>query len=154
MVKPPAVYIAGLLRALRRAIDTDAWAWLGELPGQQLFHPPNVAGWDDDALAGHVRRCAGAGTTVDYALARPLQLGDAQIDDYDATETPDAGRRRGARVLGQPAAHARDARRARALRRRCRAGADWPTGSSSYCRGLRQNALRHLIATSPDLQTS
>ena len=28
MVKPPAVYTAGLLRALGRGVDTQAWAWL------------------------------------------------------------------------------------------------------------------------------
>ena len=47
MVKPPAVYVAGLLRALKRGIDTEAWTWLMSLAGQELFYPPNVAGWDD-----------------------------------------------------------------------------------------------------------
>ena len=32
MVKPPVVYIAGLLRALGRGIDTDAWVWLADMP--------------------------------------------------------------------------------------------------------------------------
>ena len=48
MVKPPVVYTAGLLRALGRGIDTDAWSWLTPMTGQTLFEPPNVAGWDDD----------------------------------------------------------------------------------------------------------
>ena len=47
MVKPPVVYIAGLLRGLGRGIDTSAWVWLAEGAGQRLFYPPNVAGWDD-----------------------------------------------------------------------------------------------------------
>ncbi len=47
MVKPPIVYLAGMLRATGRCIDTEAWAWLGEQMGQMLFWPPNVAGWDD-----------------------------------------------------------------------------------------------------------
>jgi len=47
MVKPPVVYTAGLLRALGRGIDTDAWVWLDDEAGQRLFYPPNVAGWDD-----------------------------------------------------------------------------------------------------------
>ena len=47
MVKPPVVYTAGILRALGRTIDTDAWYWLDYQAGQQLFYPPNVAGWDD-----------------------------------------------------------------------------------------------------------
>jgi uncharacterized protein (DUF1800 family) len=48
MVKPPVVYTAGLLRALDRGIDTSAWWYLDSAAGQQLFYPPNVAGWDDD----------------------------------------------------------------------------------------------------------
>ncbi len=30
-----------------RGITTTDWAWIGSLSGQQLFYPPNVAGWDD-----------------------------------------------------------------------------------------------------------
>ena len=48
MVKPPAVYTAGLLRALGRGVDTQAWAWLSSMSGQRLFMPPNVSGWDDE----------------------------------------------------------------------------------------------------------
>ena len=47
MVKPPVVYTAGLLRRLGRRIDTLDWVWLDALAGQQLFYPPNVAGWDE-----------------------------------------------------------------------------------------------------------
>src|SRR5215207_8744255 len=48
MTKPPVVYTAGLLRAAGRGIDTDGWAWLNGLAGQQLFYPPNVSGWNDE----------------------------------------------------------------------------------------------------------
>ena len=47
MVKPPIVHLAGMLRALGRYIDTDAWRWLCDPAGQVLFWPPNVSGWDD-----------------------------------------------------------------------------------------------------------
>jgi uncharacterized protein (DUF1800 family) len=47
MVKPPVVYVAGLLRGLGRGVDTSSWVWLGEGAGQRLFYPPNVSGWDD-----------------------------------------------------------------------------------------------------------
>jgi uncharacterized protein (DUF1800 family) len=47
MVKPPVVYAAGILRALGRGIDSEDWVWLCRDAGQLLFHPPNVAGWDD-----------------------------------------------------------------------------------------------------------
>ena len=48
MVKPPVVYTAGLLRALGRGIDNSAYWYLDAAAGQQLFYPPNVAGWDDE----------------------------------------------------------------------------------------------------------
>ncbi|HEY3595046.1 MAG TPA: DUF1800 family protein, partial [Polyangiaceae bacterium] len=47
MVKSPALYNAGLLRRLGHGIDTTAYSWLGDMAGQRLFSPPNVAGWDD-----------------------------------------------------------------------------------------------------------
>jgi uncharacterized protein (DUF1800 family) len=47
IVKSPAVFNAGLLRRLGDGVTTTAYAWLGALAGQQLFYPPNVAGWDD-----------------------------------------------------------------------------------------------------------
>jgi uncharacterized protein (DUF1800 family) len=47
MVKPPVVQAAGMLRAVGRGIDTNAWAWLCDGAGQYLFLPPNVSGWDD-----------------------------------------------------------------------------------------------------------
>jgi uncharacterized protein (DUF1800 family) len=46
MVKPPIVQIAGMLRAIGRYIDTDAWVWESQSAGQMPFYPPNVAGWE------------------------------------------------------------------------------------------------------------
>jgi uncharacterized protein (DUF1800 family) len=48
MVKPPVVYTAGVLRMSNRPIDTINWVSLDDKAGQRLFYPPNVAGWDDD----------------------------------------------------------------------------------------------------------
>ena len=47
MVKPPIVQIAGMLRARRAGVTTDAWTWIADNAGQRLFDPPNVAGWDE-----------------------------------------------------------------------------------------------------------
>ena len=49
LVKPPVVYMAGLLRATGQTITHDAWVWLAPLAGQMLFYPPNVSGWNDRA---------------------------------------------------------------------------------------------------------
>jgi uncharacterized protein (DUF1800 family) len=48
LVKPPAVFTAGVLRMTGRGVDTINWVSLGDSAGQRLFYPPNVAGWDDD----------------------------------------------------------------------------------------------------------
>jgi uncharacterized protein (DUF1800 family) len=47
MVKPPVVYAAGLLRAIGGRVDGRNWASFGSLGGQRLFYPPDVAGWDE-----------------------------------------------------------------------------------------------------------
>jgi len=47
MVKSPVVYTAGLLRQRGDRIETDDWVSLDAMAGQQLFYPPNVAGWDE-----------------------------------------------------------------------------------------------------------
>ncbi len=79
MVKPPIVQIAGMLRAIGRYIDTDAWAWESSLVGQMPFYPPNVAGWEATPLAEHRH------------LARPLQpLTRQMIDDKRALGSRDA----------------------------------------------------------------
>ena len=72
MVKPPVVYTAGLLRALGRGIDTDAWVWLNDEAGQRLFYPPNVAGWDDSRWLD-TATFRGRWDVAGYAL-RPTQL--------------------------------------------------------------------------------
>ena len=47
MVKPPTVFVAGMLRARKRGITTNAWNWMLSGCGQVLYYPPDVSGWDD-----------------------------------------------------------------------------------------------------------
>jgi hypothetical protein len=47
MIKPPAVLVAGMLRATGQAIATEHWPEVLEHAGQALLMPPNVAGWDE-----------------------------------------------------------------------------------------------------------
>jgi uncharacterized protein (DUF1800 family) len=148
MVKPPVVYLAGLLRASGRPVDTESWTWLCANAGQQLFYPPNVSGWDDErwldtatylarwSLAGYVTRDrtldpnkVQAPYDADKLLARALVFwGNPHLS---------RGTRRLLRV------HA-----ARSLRM---ANSNWKKRSYP---ALVENSLRHLIAVSPDLQTS
>ncbi|MEA2443297.1 MAG: hypothetical protein QOJ12_589 [Thermoleophilales bacterium] len=151
IVLPPAVYNAGLLRRLGRGIDTTSWTWLGAMAGQQLFYPPNVAGWDDARwldtatfrgrfhIATYVLRPlaldveASAGKLPNDAKALLDQAvsfwGDPQLND---------GTRRSLLQFAQDALG--DAR-----------GASWKRKQYPV---LVQNALRHLIAVSPDFLTA
>jgi uncharacterized protein (DUF1800 family) len=45
LVKPPVVYVAGMLRALRVPVDDDSWTYILDEMGQRPFYPPNVGGW-------------------------------------------------------------------------------------------------------------
>src|SRR5919198_1413803 len=146
MVKPPAVYVAGLLRGLGRGVDTEAWTWLLSLAGQQLFYPPNVAGWDDTRwldTATFRARWEIAGHAI-----RPRVLKES------ARHVPHRAElllERARAVLGEPtltgpteAALHRFAKRALAD-----ANADWKKREYPP---LIENALRQLLATAPDLQ--
>jgi uncharacterized protein (DUF1800 family) len=147
MVKPPAVYLAGLLRGLGRGVDTEAWTWLLSLAGHQLFYPPNVAGWDDtrwlDTATFRARWEIAA-----YAIRPRMLKDDAKHVPHDAQKLV----HRAHALLGHPtltghteATLARFAKRAMAD-----ANADW--NKRSYP-PLVENALRQLLATAPDLQT-
>jgi len=146
MVKPPVVQAAGMLRAVGRGIDTDAWSWLCDQAGQMLFEPPNVSGWDDTRW-------------LDTATFRARWQMAAEI--CDPARLPD-----GATVSGKPAELVRRAagfwrmplsRTTRtALERyaaRAMATADEPWKREAYP-VLTENALRMLVAVSPDYLTS
>src|SRR6186997_244268 len=83
MVKPPVVYLAGMLRARKRGIDTEAWTWLANQAGQQLFYPPNVAGWNDDRwldTASFLARWEIAGYVLRPAVLETSEKGPLDAD--------------------------------------------------------------------------
>ena len=150
MVVPPVVFCAGMLRALDRTVQTDGWAWVGELTGQRLFEPPNVAGWDYASWLD-TARWAGRVAAVNEAL------GDSVLDPghdrrYPARETPAQAVAAALRHWGHPAlgpqtrASLLDFSRAAARSVR----APWERVPD---RVIRQNALRVLIPISPEWQT-
>ncbi len=147
MVKPPVVHLAGMLRALGRGIDTEAWTWLCDQAGQLLYWPPNVSGWDDTRWLDTSRMRA-RWNIVHYALdgisVNPWG------DPYSTTETADEALGRALASWGGPALRSEHraelldfAQRAEAL-----AVASWQQGPY---RALRQNALLQLIGISPDV---
>jgi uncharacterized protein (DUF1800 family) len=149
MVKPPAVYNAGLLRRLGRHIDDTAWTWLGEMAGQRLFEPPNVAGWDDTRWLD-TATYRGRWYIATYVL-RPLALDpDKASQPFDAHALVNGA----LDFWNRPALseQTRSALLTFAQTALADAGrASWKRKSYSV---MTQNALRHLIAVSPDMQTS
>src|SRR4051794_12219789 len=146
MVKSPSLYVAGLLRGLGRGVDTEAWTWLMSLAGQQLFFPPNVAGWDDsrwlDTATFRARWEIAA-----YAL-RPHVVNDANGIPTTAPELLAEARA----LRGTPTLPGRTEAPLRGFAPRALADAN-VGGKKHQSPPLIENALRHLLASAPDLQT-
>jgi len=153
LVTPPVVYNAGLLRAVGRFVDTTDWAWLDSGAGQQLFYPPNVAGWDfsrwlDTSTAK--ARWEIANYVTEKTYADPWAKGGST---YDKTEDPATAVSRAMAYWGNPLLPPEALELIVSFAESCLAGdtAEW---EQSPYRAIRQNALRMLIATSPDMQVS
>lgn len=149
MVKPPVVYNAGLLRRIRRGIDTTAWTWLDSMAGQQLFYPPNVGGWDDTRWLD-TATWRGRWWIAQYVLDRhALDPGHAKQPD-DASKLFDhACRFWDNPPLGPATRHALHAFARRALH-----DAKHDSWKREQYPVMVQNALRQLIAVSPELQAA
>ena len=154
LVTPPVVYNAGLLRAIGRPIDTTAWAWLSASAGQQLFNPPNVSGWDfthwlDTSTVKARWEIASYVTAKTYA--NPWPEGQPK---YSETEDPAAALQSALGYWGGPLLSGESEQCIAAFAQSCLEGVATAQWQQSPYRALRQNALRMLIATSPDMQVS
>ncbi len=147
LVKPPAVYNAGLLRATGQTITSEAWVWLSDISGQMLFYPPNVSGWNDRAwldtssLYGRW-----------YLANEVLRVAERTSAHYSgSTET-------GAEAIAAAIAHVGSPALSPGTLAVLQTLADQPApagelNAAGY-RAMRQNVLRILVATSPDCQVS
>jgi uncharacterized protein (DUF1800 family) len=148
MVKPPVVYIAGLLRARGKGITTDSWTWISDLAGQRLFDPPNVAGWNEerwlDTSTLRGRWIAASRVTRDETLLTK--------NPYDVLENPAQAVDTALAYWGNPTITPATRAELEAFAGRVEGLIDRAWKQAQY-RVLRQNALRMLVATSPDLQT-
>jgi hypothetical protein len=154
MVTPPVVYNAGLLRSISRPIDTTAWAWLSANAGQQLFYPPNVSGWDftrwlDTSTARARWEIASYVTAKSYPNPWPPE----GQPEYSATEDPATALSSALAYWANPLLSAESEQCIAAFAQSVLKEplAQW---ERSPYRAMRQNALRMLIATSPDMQVS
>jgi uncharacterized protein (DUF1800 family) len=150
MVKPPVVYIAGLLRGLGRGIDTTAWVWLSEGAGQRLFYPPNVAGWDDSRWLD-TNTFRGRWWIANQALA-PFTLEQKKgKKPPKVSGDPDKIVQDALALLGNPTIREETRTELRAFARASlRAATGWKADAYPP---LVANAVRQLLAVSPDLQT-
>jgi hypothetical protein len=127
----------------------EDWTWISDMAGQMLFHPPNVAGWDESRwldTATFRGRWVAANNTHGPSALNP------DGTRYDSAETAEKAVARAIAFWGNPpitptthSALVKFANEADAL-----ADASWKRRSYPI---LRQNALRMLVATSPDMQT-
>jgi Protein of unknown function (DUF1800) len=147
MVKPPVVHLATMMRAVGRYVDTTAWVWLCSEAGQQLYWPPNVAGWEESRWLDTSTMRA-RWNIVDFLLDG-ISV-NAWSSPYSETENPEEALNRALASWGGP--ELRPEHRAELLdfaqRTEALITASWEKGPY---RALRQNALLQLIGVSPDL---
>lgn len=150
MVKPPTVWTAGLIRALGSGVTQNGWGTTGYGgdAGQRLFFPPNVSGWDESSWLD-TATFLGRWQTVRVLM-------DAHTLDhrgYDSRESSETAVNKATAFWGDPTLTTETRRRLLAFAERSANDADNDFEAMSY-RAARQNGLRYLIATSPDLHTS
>lgn len=151
MVKPPVVFNASLLRALKVPIETDAWTWLGSGAGQQLFLPPNVAGWDDERWLD-TSTVRARWLMVTYALdGRHHEPWEDPT--YRERESTREAVNRALSTLGWPPLRADHQKELIAMSNRIPGYITDEWQQRPYL-AMRQNALLQLIASSPDFQLS
>jgi uncharacterized protein (DUF1800 family) len=138
MVKPPVVYAAGLLRALDQGVSGANWARLSAAAGQRLFYPPDVAGWND-------------GRWLDTSTFRGRWfLAGTALEPLNRPETAGAPRS-GAKLLDRAIALLDSAEVSKETRTVLTRFADRARAGNSPA--TVENALRQLLAVSPDHQT-
>ncbi len=148
MVKPPIVLSAGMLRAQERTVGTYNWHYVGDRSGQQLHFPPDVSGWNDLRWLD-TNTTVGRWDLVREGLRGKVITGAAR-DTYPE-ETPDQALAGARAFWGDPSLSAETVAQLKAF------AADAPiTGTTTQMaqrRAQRFNALRQLVAASPDYQT-
>jgi hypothetical protein len=142
MVKPPAVYVVGLLRARKKFINGELWSANAGLAGQRLYQPPDVGGWDDSNWLDSNTIFARWQTV--YTLIAAHKIDSAT---YPATETPEQAVEAALAFWNHPLI----SEETRRILLDC-ATAAVASASDSLTRAQRQNALRQLVAISPDFQ--
>jgi uncharacterized protein (DUF1800 family) len=146
MVKPPFVYVAGLLRLTNSRVDDESWRWRLDQMGQVPFHPPNVSGWDSGTAwlsTSSIRARFDAASAV---LSKTIKDGS-----ISSRQTPQQAVASALAATGRPRVGPRTAN---ALRRYAVTSVkgrtdDWEV---EHYFPERQRVLRHLLLAGPDAQ--
>jgi uncharacterized protein (DUF1800 family) len=144
-VKPPVVYLAGMVRRTGRPVPAS-FRWQMQEMGQRPFYPPNVAGWDQDTAWL-------SPATVRTRFQAAGSLLDDSVEDGSVAGTQSARRAVEAamRATGRPLTTRRTATALERYARRSVAGRDSPWEVDHYF-AERQRVLRHLLLAGPDAQ--
>jgi uncharacterized protein (DUF1800 family) len=148
MTLPPVVQAAGMLRAVGRGIESTDWAWLCAQAGQLLFLPPNVSGWDDTRWMDTATFRARWQMAAWICRKDPL---DPEHDDAPSDAAKLVDRARGYWADAPLTGPVRGALEGYAASALGTAKAQWQRDAFP---ALTENALRMLIASSPDFVTS
>jgi hypothetical protein len=151
MTKSPVVFMAGLLRARNDRIAHEDWTWLAIQAGQLLFYPPNVSGWNEarwlDTSTFRARWDIAGRALRRYAL-HP-EHGRAGVPSDPEKLVNDA-----LGFWGNPPVSDETRAALLAFAQKAMEAAVADDYRQKTFPVMTLNALRHLIAVSPELQTA
>jgi hypothetical protein len=133
------------VRARRGWVYGVTWNYNCQISGQRIYWPPDVGGWNDDAWLD-TNSMLGRWQTV-YLVTAGEAYGGGTWNAYDATETADDALAKALAYWDNPTIRPQTLAGLKSF-----AEAAVPVGPDAPLRAQRMNALRHLIATSPDYQ--
>jgi hypothetical protein len=149
IVKPPAVFLAGLLRRQGMGVANSNWITTLDQMEQRLFYPPDVSGWNDARWLNTSTLRARWGAVSD--ILKSSAIGGAAASAYSATETPAAAVQAARQFWGDPPLTTDTVDALVRFAAAAVPATAYGVQNSMY-RAQRQNALRHLIAFCPDAQ--
>jgi uncharacterized protein (DUF1800 family) len=154
MVKPPIVQLAGMLRGIGRYIDSDVWAWESSLIGQTPFYPPNVAGWEANRWLNTGTWLARFNLAAQVIDEKRVLKSKANAKKAPAPADPHALTTQALAFWGSPSVSAATRGALTAYAKSAAVDAATATREREAYPTLALNALRSLVAASPDYQTS
>jgi uncharacterized protein (DUF1800 family) len=146
MIKPPVVYVAGMLRQTGTHVTTDDWVWMLDQMGQRPFYPPNVSGWEQNEAW-----LSTSSLRMRFQAAASLLHDAIEDGSIPASRTPEQALERSLAYAGQPwRSKATDSALA-SYSRRSVAGKDEDSEAKHYW-PERERVLRQVLLAGPDAQ--